>query len=298
LIREHAERLEQLAGPIDLTDVTSGPRHDTTTVALVDHEHTWTQPESRRRWPVIAFAAAAIVAVVVGGLVIATRTDDPTGEIPADQPTPVAPSTTLAPRRETGEFEGGGRAVTYTVPDGWESLVANWNIGDIDIGVIKRDPAIGVMFVNAEDHFYTQTSCPSALADGAVGPTFDDLVSAWATVPGVEASAAPDVTIDGFDAKHFEFSVPDYNATNSCVGMYFRCANQGDPARPVGWQCANLLQTVWLDGPPGRVPNQHREFWVLDVEGTRLMVVAWSPPNSSQQDRAALDEIVASIQID
>ena len=29
LIREHAERLDQLAGPIDLTDVTSAPRNDT-----------------------------------------------------------------------------------------------------------------------------------------------------------------------------------------------------------------------------------------------------------------------------
>ena len=38
LIREHAERLDQLAGPIDLTDVTSAPRNDTTTVALVDIE--------------------------------------------------------------------------------------------------------------------------------------------------------------------------------------------------------------------------------------------------------------------
>jgi len=38
--------------------------------------------------------------------------------------------------------------------------------------------------------------------------------------------------------------------------------------------------------------------WILDVEGTRLMVMAWFPPNTSPQDRAALDEIVASLQID
>ena len=36
LIREHAERLDQLAGPIDLADVTRGPRHGTVTVTLID----------------------------------------------------------------------------------------------------------------------------------------------------------------------------------------------------------------------------------------------------------------------
>ena len=66
LIREHAERLDRLAGPIDLTDVTSAPRHDATTVELVDIEPGWTQPEGRHRRPIIAVAAAAVVAVVGG----------------------------------------------------------------------------------------------------------------------------------------------------------------------------------------------------------------------------------------
>ncbi len=45
LIRAHAERLDQLAGPIDLTDVTSAP-NDTTTVALIDIEPPWNQPRA------------------------------------------------------------------------------------------------------------------------------------------------------------------------------------------------------------------------------------------------------------
>ncbi len=93
LIREHAERLEQLAGPIALTDVTSGPRTDT--VTLIDSDLTPTQPDSARRWPVIAVAAAAVVGIVVGGLMLADR-DDSAPPVPADTVAPDVPEATAA----------------------------------------------------------------------------------------------------------------------------------------------------------------------------------------------------------
>jgi hypothetical protein len=119
LIREHAERLDQLAGPIDLIDVTS--RNDTTTVTWIDTESTPTPPNRRRRWPIIAVAAAAIV---VGGLVIATRNDDPTGVVPAAQPTTTVAqpaAVTQAPAEFTACIEGGpdihrGTEETVVVP--------------------------------------------------------------------------------------------------------------------------------------------------------------------------------------
>lgn len=43
--------------------------------------------------------------------------------------------------------------------------------------------------------------------------------------------------------------------------------------------------------------NQHFQMWVLDVDGTRLVIAAYSFPSTSPQDRAALDEVLASIQI-
>jgi hypothetical protein len=44
-------------------------------------------------------------------------------------------------------------------------------------------------------------------------------------------------------------------------------------------------------------PNQHNQLWILDVDGTRVLMNAISFPDISPQDRAALDEVLASIQI-
>jgi hypothetical protein len=49
---------------------------------------------------------------------------------------------------------------------------------------------------------------------------------------------------------------------------------------PAGW-------AVWGD----------RLLQILDVEGTRLVISASYPPDASEQDRAELDEILASIKL-
>ena len=48
----------------------------------------------------------------------------------------------------------------------------------------------------------------------------------------------------------------------------------------------------WAHGP--KQQNQQR---ILDVDGTRLVITAWYLPTTSAQDRAELEEILASIQI-
>ncbi len=48
----------------------------------------------------------------------------------------------------------------------------------------------------------------------------------------------------------------------------------------------------WAQGP-----NQHHQLWILDVDGTRLVISASDFPNTSLQDRADLNEILNSIQI-
>ena len=50
---------------------------------------------------------------------------------------------------------------------------------------------------------------------------------------------------------------------------------------------------IWAQGP-----NQHNRVWILDVDGTRLVIMAWYLPDTSDEDRAALEEIVNSIEFD
>ena len=58
-------------------------------------------------------------------------------------------------------------------------------------------------------------------------------------------------------------------------------------------------------GGPGRVPttgpkapNAHLRLWILDINGTRLVIAGTSYPDTSQQDRDDLDTLLNSIQID
>jgi hypothetical protein len=97
-----------------------------TNMTLIDNESDRTQTESRHRWPVV-IAAAAVAAIVVGGLVIATRDDDQTGEVPADQTSAAVPE--VAPVEFTACVDPGPSVtpgpeeiVTATLPDGETTL--------------------------------------------------------------------------------------------------------------------------------------------------------------------------------
>ncbi len=50
--------------------------------------------------------------------------------------------------------------------------------------------------------------------------------------------------------------------------------------------------TLWA-----QAPKQQNKLWILDVDGTRLVILAGYPPNMSAQDRTDLDGILSSIQI-
>jgi hypothetical protein len=115
------------------------------------------------------------------------------------------------------------------------------------------------------------------------GPTVDHLVSAWANVPGFDTTSTSDVSVDGYAGKQIEFTVPDYNMLDCKGGK--RGIWQGSVAH-------GTEPAYWAQGP-----NAHHQVWILDVDGTRLVIGASYFPDTSPQDGAALDEMLASIQI-
>jgi hypothetical protein len=165
--------------------------------------------------------------------------------------------------------------VTFTLPDGWDNI--GW-------AVIKGDPIFGLAFMEVGN---THTdSCPSVALDPPVGPTVDDLASAWADLPGFDATAPTDITVDGFQGKQVEFTVPDYDTgenPDDCAGGGHLMLLEGADTPGDG---------LWAQGP-----NQHQQLWILDVDGTRLVIGAGWFPDTSAQDRADIDEMLSSIQI-
>jgi hypothetical protein len=196
LIREHAERLDELAGPIDLIDVTS--RNDTTTVTWIDTEPP-TRRNGRHRWPLIA-VAAAVVAIAVGGLVVATRNDDPTRELrPAAQPTTtvVQPSAVAQPPVEVTACINPGPAVHNGTE---ETVVVPVTDGDMTIlqsrgftyrqSLTSSDPRLeGTLYqaVNQDDYTLPgdepsagiTSSRPTGLAIGTFTNRIENDEGAW-----------------------------------------------------------------------------------------------------------------------
>ena len=46
-----------------------------------------------------------------------------------------------------------------------------------------------------------------------------------------------------------------------------------------------------------QAPKQQNRLWILDVDGTRLVILAGDSPNMLAQDQTDLDGILSSIQI-
>jgi hypothetical protein len=131
-------------------------------------------------------------------------------------------------------------------------------------------------------------------ADPPVGPSVDDLAAALADLAPFRVTSPPkDVTIFGYSGKYLELTVPDLPVEGE----------GGDDRRFTGCEEGKLKSWVaFIDtaeegdafyGYTG--PGYREEFWILDVEGTRLMIAAerspGSPPEDLDEQRAILDSI-------
>jgi hypothetical protein len=224
------------------------------------------EPGRRRR---LLMAAAAVVIVIgIAGIALANSDDD-------DQSPPATAVATIAPATvvmETLHFTVENIPVTLSVPDDW-TVLDDWAVyNGLGAGTAN-------LLIDDIANIYTD-GCQHVLADPPVGPTVDDLAEAWANVPDLAASAAVDITVDGYAGKQIEFTVPDYSPSE-CKDVFAIWYSPGDAA-----------PGYWAQGP-----NHHFKQWILDVDGTRLTISAGSFPNTSPQDRAVLEEILASIQI-
>lgn len=178
--------------------------------------------------------------------------------------------------------------VFYTIPaQGWMSWLGAFKPG------LPTDPpnsVVGIGILNVTN--VVQNGCTGHVAaDPPVGPTVDDMATALAELsPFVLTEPPSEVTIDGFGGKHLELTVPDLTLGGPVDDPAFTDCTDGELWSYIG---PPLGSAYYGYSHPGQV----EEFWLLNVDGTRLMIAAVTSPGSSKGDIAELRSILDSIDI-
>jgi hypothetical protein len=128
--------------------------------------------------------------------------------------------------------------------------------------------------------------------DPPVGPTVDDLATALADLAPFRVTSPPtDVMIAGYRGKHLELTVPNLHVVNvDGEDNFVDCVH----GHLMSW-------TAPLNGGPyyGYAgPGNTEEFWILDVEGSRLVVSTQRTSDMPAEDIAESRAILDSIRIE
>ena len=256
----------------------------------------------------LAAAAVIVVAVVGGGFLLrpgpnlggpstsgdptATPTVAPSATAePSAAPTPTpAPSSTPIP---AGELEGlsdsdlaAGRwnlsaefpvAVAFTLGDGWV-LVSPGTVRD-GVAIAKEAPdapnAVVFIVVTPTDMYADACNYRSGLLTPRLGPTVDDFVTAVTAQANTEIVRAPEpVTVDGY------------------TGVTLTIRNAAD-----GVTCGELTRWPTSAGDRTSPMGEVSRLWVLDVEGTRVVIDIGSQPTPDPDVLAEAEAIVESIDL-
>ncbi len=170
--------------------------------------------------------------------------------------------------------------VVFDIPaEGWSSWLGATKFGPDDGHVgVSITTVVNLVTDGCADHL---------AADPPIGPSVDDLATALSELEPFEVTTPPqDVTIYGYSGKHLEWTVPD---------MAFDRCDAGDVR---SW-IAPIDTAEPGDAYYGYTgPGYREEFWILDVEGTRLMIAAERSPGSPSGDLAELRDILDSIRLE
>ena len=221
------------------------------------------------RFALVGAAAAAIGVLLVGGaMFMFGRPNDSVGvppPTPSAEPratpsqTPSSTATAVPVKRLPSDGPlGAGRYamrmtdapvdVEFTVGNGWTS--GGWYIN-------TDTSSIGFWTV---PNVYTDACDIATLPDAAIGPTVDDLVSALDGQRNTDMSSPVDVVVDGHTGVRVDLS-PTKRTPDPCEFLTLWTDPNGEPGRAI-----DLSESG----------SQVQPVWILDVDGERVVIVAWS----------------------
>ena len=250
-----------------------------------------------RRFPIMnsnivrfGVAAAAVVLAVIVGINFLPGTNF--GGQPEPTPTPspspsAATSTEPTPMPLPEEFmllEPGTHVagdpflvpVTFTVPDGWEGRIGGPYL--VLTGIVGKPS--GLRFAIFDRIAVDPCQGDTGFVDLPPEQSVDDLATALADMPGIEVTDVSDVSVDGYSGTQLTVTAPD---------SFAGCTLQSDGY--VIWQLplgANFSMT----------PGERDRVWILDVTGTRLVIVVTEEPGYTDAQRAEFQAVFDSIRIE
>ena len=172
--------------------------------------------------------------------------------------------------------------VSFTVPSGWEK-------GGLDWVVWSQEDTKATLAVMTVDNLYVDPCRPDAgLRDPVVGPTVDDLATALGSVPGLTFSTPAEVTRAGFTGKYVNFVPPDtFGECAADISLWSVNGGTSDLPAPTG-----------DDDPYALFVDDTFRVWILDVNGTRLVITTSAPAGIGASRVTELRAMIDSIQIE
>jgi hypothetical protein len=241
-------------------------------------------------WVAVAAAFAVLALVAALTMLDADQSVDTLGPPVTEPPGPAGPTDIeetegqLEPGRYFIDPDGDpatSMRVTYEIPDdggAWEKWIGASRISGGPNTMLSIAMVSNVVRHGCTDH---------EPLDPAVGPSIDDLATALTQLAPFEVTSPPrEVMLFGYEGKHVALTVPDIDFS-TCTGGVLD-----------GWISpllgANGGEAFFGYGPEAGLTE---EYWILDVDGARLVIITNTSPDAPAEWIAQRQAIIDSIRI-
>ena len=231
--------------------------------------------QDRSAHDVLARAAAlSLVLLLVAGCTSSGSQPTPPSASPTAAAGPIALSGLIGPIKPgtyaTDKFPGGHRVVV-TLPEGWSN----------DWALLKDDMSLS--FWPIANTWRDPCRSVSTALTPTLGPTVGDLVAALGDQVGTKPTSPRPVSVAGYSGQQMELDWPSDVDVSKCERQDYRlwiAPGEGDPSRSMSL-------------------GSHTVLWILDVDGSRLVIDAdYRPGTTATAHRAELESLVQSIRIE